>query len=238
VLSETPPPAPADQAKRHHWGKVIVLLVLALLVLIFLWLLRTPASPQITSAPPAHSNSPTVTFSYSDTTPGVTYSCAYDAGKLVPCSVHGVTYTQVRPGSHRFEVEADTWWGTHAATAYFWTTGTVYTISGNITQPLYPGTQRLLDIAITNPNPSPITISSQTITLTSPKPSCPVVPNYRVIQGLVTGLVIPGNSTRSLSELDVPQSQWPIVAMVETHTNQDACENVVLTLHYAGTATG
>jgi len=38
----------------------------------------------------------------------------------------------------------------------------------------------------------------------------------------------------SLSALGVPQAKWPRIAMLETNTNQDACQGAHLTLTYSG----
>ena len=37
--------------------------------------------------------------------------------------------------------------------------------------------------------------------------------------------------------LAIPQHDWPVIAMIETHTNQDACAGATLTLHYSAKAT-
>jgi len=115
-----------------------------------------------------------------------------------------------------------------------------FTISGDIVPLLYPGTSQPLNLVFTNPNPSPITIASGavTITITTTTAGCVASTNFAVIQGLTASVTVPANSTRSLSSLSTPQANWPVISMVETHTNQDACEGAPLTLHYSGGATG
>lgn len=48
-------------------------------------------------------------------------------------------------------------------------------------------------------------------------------------------VVVPANSTRSLSALNVPESQWPVLTMPNTDFNQDACQHAVFQLTYTGT---
>ena len=114
-----------------------------------------------------------------------------------------------------------------------------FTISGNASL-LYPGTSQKVNLTFTNPNPSPISVASGavTITITTTQAGCPVSPNFTVTQGLTATVTVPANSTKSLSDLGIAQSNWPVVTMVDTHANQDACEGAALTLHYSGSATG
>jgi hypothetical protein len=62
--------------------------------------------------------------------------------------------------------------------------------------------------------------------------------NFAVTRDLLGSIKVPAHSTASLSDLGIPTSHWPVIAMVETHTNQDACEGAPLVLHYSGSATG
>ena len=42
----------------------------------------------------------------------------------------------------------------------------------------------------------------------------------------------------SLSQLGVSTANWPVITMIDTHTNQNACQGAPLTLTYTGSATG
>jgi hypothetical protein len=97
-----------------------------------------------------------------------------------------------------------------------------------------------LNLSITNPNPAPITIASGAITITiaTNKPLCPAAGNYVVTQGLTTSITIPANSTKSLSDLSVPTGNWPVITMLNTSYNQNACQGASLTLTYTGSANG
>ena len=113
-------------------------------------------------------------------------------------------------------------------------------VGGNLTAPLYPGTSQPLNLTFTNPGSSPITIAdggfpAGDITITSHAPGC-ASSNFAVTQGLATAVTIPGGQLIpvSLSALGVPQGDWPVIEMIETNTNQDACQGARLTLTYSG----
>jgi adhesin/invasin len=114
-----------------------------------------------------------------------------------------------------------------------------FTISGSAPA-LYPGTSQQLNLTFTNPNPSPITIAAGAVTIavSTTQPGCSASVNFAVTQGLTASVTVPASSTESLSALDVAQDNWPVVSMVETHANQDACEGAPLTFTYSGSATG
>jgi hypothetical protein len=48
---------------------------------------------------------------------------------------------------------------------------------------------------------------------------------------------VPRDRSVSLSELGVPESQWPQLRMPDLPVNQDACKNTSFTFEYAATAT-
>jgi hypothetical protein len=115
-----------------------------------------------------------------------------------------------------------------------------FTISGDVTTGFLPGTSQKVDLVFTNPNPSPITVASGAvaITISSPLAECSASANFAVKQGLTSSVTVPANSTESLADLGVAQGYWPVITMVETHTNQDACKGVLLTLLYSGSSVG
>jgi hypothetical protein len=114
------------------------------------------------------------------------------------------------------------------------------TVSGNLAAFLYPGTSQLLDLVFTNPESSPITVAANgvNILISTNRAGCPASTNFSVERGLTTSVTIPANSTRSLAQLGVPTEDWPVIGMVDTHTNQDACEGATLALDYSVTVTG
>jgi hypothetical protein len=115
-----------------------------------------------------------------------------------------------------------------------------FRVGGNLPEPLYPGTSEPLDLTFTNPNSAPITIAAgaitaSTITITSNQPGCGSS-NFGATQGLTVAVTIPARQLvpLSLSALGVPEADWPVIEMVDTDTNQDACEGATLTLTYSG----
>jgi hypothetical protein len=115
-----------------------------------------------------------------------------------------------------------------------------FAVGGSLTSPLYPGTGQSLDLTFTNPSSSPITIpsggvSAGNITITTNAPGC-ASSNFAVTKGLTAAVTIPAGQTtpESLSALGVPQADWPVITMIETNTNQDACQGAKLTLTYSG----
>ena len=118
--------------------------------------------------------------------------------------------------------------------------GARFTISGNLAAPLYPGTSQELDLVFTNPNPSPINLAADAISITvsSVKTECEASVNYAVAQSLTAAVTIPAHRARSLSQLGVSHGHWPVIAMVGTDSSQDACQGAPLTLRYSAGATG
>jgi len=112
-----------------------------------------------------------------------------------------------------------------------------YALDGDARTALLPGTSSPIDLRITNPNPVPITVVSNSTTVSTGTVACDPS-DFAMVHELGTPVEVPPRSTRSLSQLGVPQDDWPTVAMVETASDQDACQDLVLTLHYQGEAIG
>jgi len=115
-----------------------------------------------------------------------------------------------------------------------------FTISGDITVPLLPGGSYPIDLVVTNPRNSAITIAAGgvSISIATGQTGCAAATNFVITHGLLDPITIPAGSTRSLSQLGVPIDRWPVLSMIETNTNQDACRGAVIVLTYSGTATG
>lgn len=115
-----------------------------------------------------------------------------------------------------------------------------FRVGGSLPLPLYPGTSQPLNLTFTNPNAVPITIarggiSARNIAISPSTPGC-TSSNFAVSQGLTAAVTIPPGQTRptSLSALGVPRAHWPVIKMLDTSTNQNACQDAKLTLTYAG----
>lgn len=215
-----------------------------------------PAAPVIILSPAAHSTDTSPEFRFTDTGwPDLTFSCWLDSGTHMGCTGdtdhdgdHGVEgewhFANLAPGQHCFYVVAtDKAGNVGPVTQFCWAIGaktTNFAVGGDLTAPLYPGTSQPLNLTFTNPGSSPLTIargavSTGNITITSSVPGCPSS-NFAVTQGLTTAITIPSFqfTPTSLSALGVPQADWPVITMIETHTNQDACQGAKLTLAYSG----
>ncbi len=221
-----------------------------------------PPAPVIVSGPSNPSTEISPEFRFTDKEwPNVTFTCWLDSGPHLACTgdtdgdgnnqdVQGEwQFSNLALGQHCFYVYATDEAGNVGPTTKFcWTIGTGtqnFTVGGSLTTPLYPGTSQPLNLTFTNPNSSPMTIASggvsaSNIAITSSAPGC-APSNFAVTQGLTTTVTIPASqiTPESLSALGVPQADWPVIKMIETNTNQDACQGATLTLTYSGVvATG
>lgn len=110
-----------------------------------------------------------------------------------------------------------------------------FTIAGALEGPLLPGRSHRINVQITNPTSSPITITNLTTTLATSSRSCDPS-NFIVAQGFTRPVTVGADTTATLSSLGVDRSDWPEVTMRDTATNQDGCKQVVLEFVYQGVA--
>jgi hypothetical protein len=214
-----------------------------------------PAAPVITGGPANGSSSADASprFTFTDTTPNVAFTCWVDAKKHSACgdntagpSASGSgTFSNLGQGSHCFNVFASDANGYKSATTqdcWIVVAPQGFQVGSDLTGPLYPGTSELLNLTFTNPNPDAITVGSFLassgdiqIAVDSSHPGC-AASNFDVKQGLGKPVTIPGGQNKpiSLSALHVDQAYWPVIEMVETGTNQDACQGAQLKLTYSG----
>jgi hypothetical protein len=115
-----------------------------------------------------------------------------------------------------------------------------FTIDGDLTEPLSPGTGSSLNLSITNPLDSALAVSMLLVEVdavdapnaTAEHPC--TVDDFAVVQLAGSGkLVIEANSTSTLSELGVSSEDWPTVSMLDTTSNQDGCKDATLSLSYS-----
>lgn len=117
--------------------------------------------------------------------------------------------------------------------------GKNFTITGSADRLLAPGVTGRLNLALTNPNNQPISVTNLAVSLTGTSKASCTPSNFAV--GQFSGsypLTVPANTTRTLSQLGVPQSGWPTVTMKDLPVNQDACKSTTLALSYTGTGQG
>lgn len=118
--------------------------------------------------------------------------------------------------------------------------GRALTIAGAVDRALSPGVTGYLDLALANPDNHPLRVTKLAVAITGTSRSgCTASANFSTVQ--FSGsypLSLPAKSTRTLSQLGVPRSQWPRLTMIDLPTNQDSCKNTALTLGYTGTGIG
>jgi hypothetical protein len=170
-----------------------------------------------------------------------TFSPVSTSGNSTTMTV--ATGSDTPPGSYPLVVH-----GTSGATSADTTThlsvsaakGKAFTIAGTVDRALAPGVTGYLDLALTNTNNQTLSITNLSVSVTgTSKSGCSASGNFTTTQFSGTyPLSLPSNSARTLSQLGVPQSQWPKVTMLNLATNQDVCKSTSLTLGYAGTGIG
>ncbi len=207
-----------------------------------------PPVPMITEAPASLTYDTSVHFEFSDQGQHGTFLCRLDNGPFTPCSPAGTSYQGLGLGRHCFYVLAVQGEYRSAPRGFCWRCQPIrvsgdFTIGGNAADPFYPGTSEPLDLVITNPFKFAIKVLTVSVTVGPvptrngvPDPACPAATNLLVTRPLGTTMTAPAQSTKSLSDLGVPQAQWPALTMPDLPTNQDACEGATFTLVYSGNA--
>jgi hypothetical protein len=157
-------------------------------------------------------------------------------------TLHVDVATNVVPGIYRLTVSGSALLAAASASAYLIVVPQVFPnfpIAGNLDRTLYPGVTGLLNLSLTNPFASPMSVTALGVSVAGTDHDGCTLNNFAVTQ--YTGsfpLVVPANSTRTLGQLGVPNSSWPKVTLVDLPINQDACQNAQLTLQYSGTGSG
>jgi uncharacterized membrane protein len=127
------------------------------------------------------------------------------------------------------------------------TTGSRFTIGGNLSGLLAPGITTPLDLVLSNPNRKPLSVTNLTVTVQSVTRTTTAIAHnlactpadYAVAQ--YSGpypLAVPANGSASLSGLGIASSARPQVGMRNTSVNQDGCKGATLTLAYNGSGQG
>jgi large repetitive protein len=202
-----------------------------------------PLAPTFTQKPTNPTTDKKATLAFTDAESGVTFQCKLDAAAPASCG-GSVKYNNLTQGSHTFCVQAlDKAGNGSTAACYTWQIGpgaVPFTIAGSPLSGslLYPGGAAVaINLVFTNPNGSPITIQSASVTVSGTSaPGC-AAGNFAVTQQLTATPTVPANSTTSLQALGVAQSQWPQLQMIGSG-NQNSCQNATVNLAYTGTATG
>lgn len=114
-----------------------------------------------------------------------------------------------------------------------------FTISGNVSRPVSPGSLELLDLELDNPEDVAIAIDRIAVALVgidAPRADAdhPCSTADFEVRQLAVGVVVrlAGNSADNLSGLELPSENWPAVGMLNRPVNQDGCKGASLMLGY------
>jgi len=118
-------------------------------------------------------------------------------------------------------------------------TSSSFTISGDVSRSISPGELVALDLSLDNTNDLDLAIDRIRVALiavNAPRADsdhpCSVADfEVRHLSGGVV-LKLSGNSAANLSDLAVPEENWPAVGMVNRPVNQDGCKGASLRLGY------
>lgn len=203
-----------------------------------------PAAPVITEAPANPTINTTASLGYTSVEAGLQFECDLDSEPWSACA-SPVTYRSLSAGVHVFGVRAidragnistpgTAVWRVTLATA---TGSTPFTISGNALGTLYPGgPARTIALAVHNPSSHPIAVTGLTISLqpSSLPPGCQAG-DYRITPPVITGSGIEIPAAASVT-LPAAHGSAPVIQMVDSGRNQDACQGAKLVLSYSGSA--
>jgi hypothetical protein len=203
--------------------------------------------PVITAHPETRTSS-TATFRLSDRARRVNFECHLDASAWKRCG-RTVAYASVEAGRHRFFARATrAGVGNSRIAAFTWTVetpvapvspdGLPFEIAQSGPPPLlYPGAgPSPLPVAIINPNPDEIQVTSLAVDVTGGPAGCDPRVNLRIGPSTVSPadpLAIPAGGT-----LPVTAAQAPTIELAETGMSQDACQGGSFSLRFSGSAHG
>lgn len=157
-------------------------------------------------------------------------------------TVHITTTTNAVPGSYPITVTGTAALASQTATANLVIvpqTFANFPITGTLDRVLFMGTTARVNLAITDPFSSALTVTGLSVAVSATSnPAC-ATSNFAVSQySGAYPLTIPANTTKTLSQLGIATSTWPTVTLTDLPVNQDACKHVTLTLTYGGTGSG
>jgi hypothetical protein len=209
------------------------------------------APPSITREPNVPADDKVSKFRLTHGSKKATFECALqqDGGPIVysACGANP-RYQNLGQFEYCFLAKAIVGGVRSTPASFCWTnyTPATFGIKGSLdqNQRLYPGNAgEAVDLVFENPNNQDITVLEVTVGIADettkdgePNPGCRGTVDFEVLKQLTHQVIVPRNSTRSLSELNVPSSAWPVVAFKNLPTNQDACKGTSFTITFTGTA--
>jgi hypothetical protein len=115
-----------------------------------------------------------------------------------------------------------------------------FSISGDVAEPFFPGGSASLDLEISNPLETDLSVSELVVevdAVDAPNATDDLpctVDDFAVEQlSLQDEVVVAAGTTAALTELGVPAEDLPRVLMLDTESNQDGCKGASLALAYS-----
>jgi hypothetical protein len=163
-------------------------------------------------------------------------------------TVH-TTVAVTPPGSYRLTVSAKSAYYTKRVrlTLVVLPVPVPLSISGDLASVLLPGLGGPLNLALTNPNNRPVSVTGLSVALTGltapnadPGHGLPcTLADFAVDQFSGTyPVALAASATRTLSDLGVSTATMPVLRMQNTSSNQDGCKGSTLALTYTAAARG
>ena len=116
------------------------------------------------------------------------------------------------------------------------------TLSGTAANLIEPGAGQPIDVQVANPNALPVTVTGISVSLsaiTAPHATATLPcsqSDFALTPYSGRSLTIPASSTRSLSALGIPSTEWPQISLTDLPTNQDGCSGASLSVRFGADA--
>ncbi len=187
--------------------------------------------------------STTARFGFTDRAPGVRFECHLDRERWKGCRTPAI-FTALAAGGHSFAVRALDGRGRRSPVARFrWKllAPKTFSITPRLTNldPLFPGAPpAALPLAVTNPNPVPIFITSLRAIATTDPLGCTSAENLAIYRSSASSsqpLEVPARGSVSLPAQGISP---PAIQLRNLPVNQDACQSAQFPLVFSGRARG
>jgi hypothetical protein len=114
-----------------------------------------------------------------------------------------------------------------------------FTISGDLSEMIFPGSRVPLDLTISNGSAAPMIVTNLRVLIKAvdaPNASArfPCSVNDFTVNQVATDFEahVAAKSSSTLRDLGLPTEAWPTAGMLDATTNQDGCKGASLTLAY------